>query len=338
MIPKRVHISNSFLACAQISATDELKSDIVYVPDLLSFGPIFSSWDAQHNEIRRNYKADLLGMFQDGVGVPDAYESMVGAKLKFDDAEEILIWAGPSLEEQMFLVWAVALLRHLQVGLEKIRYLLVLEDTVQGRPLPSLDQLTSNTCLLALTQGGWALKDDEFALLQMAWQTLCSIDPEALVRFSNQATPPRLSLVLDRIDHLKLRYPHFKTGLSAFDYRVLQICARTAPSVSDMVVAYLLHDHDVRDYPGDLIFHARLQRLGSPFLQHPLVEFEGDITKRHMLKAVLTAAGKAVLAGEVNNVELNGIDDWIGGVHLNSESGPVWFFDGKHKLFEALSA
>jgi len=32
-----------------------------------------------------------------------------------------------------------------------------------------------------------------------------------------------------------------------------------------------------------------------------------------------------VLAGKGNAVEWNGIDDWIGGVHLDSQHGRVWF-------------
>jgi hypothetical protein len=39
----------------------------------------------------------------------------------------------------------------------------------------------------------------------------------------------------------------------------------------------------------------------------------------------LTETGGAVLAGRANAVELNGIDDWVLGVHLDSASGSVWY-------------
>jgi len=32
-----------------------------------------------------------------------------------------------------------------------------------------------------------------------------------------------------------------------------------------------------------------------------------------------------VLAGDANAVELNGIDDWVLGVHLDSATGAVWY-------------
>ena len=39
----------------------------------------------------------------------------------------------------------------------------------------------------------------------------------------------------------------------------------------------------------------------------------------------LTDAGRAVLEGRADYIKLNGIDRWIGGVHLTSEN--VWRYD-----------
>jgi hypothetical protein len=51
----------------------------------------------------------------------------------------------------------------------------------------------------------------------------------------------------------------------------------------------------------------------------------GDPYDPHNCEVALTEAGEAVLAARANAVELNGIDDWILGVHLDSERGSVWF-------------
>jgi hypothetical protein len=40
----------------------------------------------------------------------------------------------------------------------------------------------------------------------------------------------------------------------------------------------------------------------------------------------LTDAGRAVLAGQADRVELLGIDRWLGGVHLQPDS--LWRWDG----------
>jgi hypothetical protein len=42
-------------------------------------------------------------------------------------------------------------------------------------------------------------------------------------------------------------------------------------------------------------------------------------------EVTVTETGKAVLNGGVNAVRLNGIDDWVGGIHLDSAGGEVWF-------------
>jgi hypothetical protein len=46
----------------------------------------------------------------------------------------------------------------------------------------------------------------------------------------------------------------------------------------------------------------------------------------------LTAAGARVLAGEADHVELNGIDRWIGGVHLHGHRVPWRWDDGTETL------
>lgn len=40
----------------------------------------------------------------------------------------------------------------------------------------------------------------------------------------------------------------------------------------------------------------------------------------------LTAAGESVLAGDADALELNGIDRWLGGVHLEGHA-PQWRWD-----------
>jgi hypothetical protein len=46
----------------------------------------------------------------------------------------------------------------------------------------------------------------------------------------------------------------------------------------------------------------------------------------------LTATGTRVLAGEADHVQLNGIDRWIGGVHLHGRQIPWRWDDGTETL------
>ena len=70
------------------------------------------------------------------------------------------------------------------------------------------------------------------------------------------------------------------------------------------------------DMVGDLYLSARFQRFGSHLLKHPLIEIDrasGPIRECHF--KVLPLANQ-ILSGAANMIEINGLDDWIGGVHL----------------------
>jgi hypothetical protein len=79
------------------------------------------------------------------------------------------------------------------------------------------------------------------------------------------------------------------------------------------------------DLIGDGVLFARLRNLASSDLPHPLVTLSGDPYDMRNCQVALTDTGESVLAGHANAVELNGINDWILGVHLDSRQGPVWY-------------
>jgi hypothetical protein len=65
--------------------------------------------------------------------------------------------------------------------------------------------------------------------------------------------------------------------------------------------------------------------MGSAGLAQPLVSISGDPASMRTCGVSLTATGQAVFEGRANAVALNGIDEWVLGVHLNSERGRVWY-------------
>ena len=135
-----------------------------------------------------------------------------------------------------------------------------------------------------------------------------------------------MPILADRINQLKHRYPFLQTGLNLYNNKLLQACKDYGPSVVSVVVEYMCAFNDDPENTGDVILHGHLLKLASAELKHPLLKLEGDIKELRSFTVKLTEAGKAVLMGEANFVELNGIDEWIGGVHLQSP-GPVWFYN-----------
>ncbi|HLU49957.1 MAG TPA: hypothetical protein VK116_17785, partial [Planctomycetota bacterium] len=83
-------------------------------------------------------------------------------------------------------------------------------------------------------------------------------------------------------------------------------------------------DEDGVDDSGDVWLFSRVRRLADPNLSSPLIELDRLETLRRSQTARLTEAGKDVLEGRANAIELNGIDDWVGGTYLDSSRGEVW--------------
>ena len=63
------------------------------------------------------------------------------------------------------------------------------------------------------------------------------------------------------------------------------------------------------------------------------MEFSGDQKQMRASEVQLTDFGRAVLPGNANAVAENGIDDWIGGVHLRG-SRPSAQRDGTELLLD----
>ena len=88
---------------------------------------------------------------------------------------------------------------------------------------------------------------------------------------------------------------------------------------------------ETRPYLGDTWAFAMMQRMaraGSPLLD---VEPADRPVDRHT-RLRLTETGAHVLAGEVDHVARNGVDRWIGGVHLQGHHVPWRWNDGTERL------
>jgi len=100
------------------------------------------------------------------------------------------------------------------------------------------------------------------------------------------------------------------------------------------VIGHCLSDGNDAGVPvGDLWLFDRLRRMATA--PQPAVVLEGnDTTSMRGTDVQLTEFGRAILRGRANFVHANGIDDWIGGVHLDSASNRVWVRDGEGALGE----
>src|SRR6185369_1945177 len=144
----------------------------------------------------------------------------------------------------------------------------------------------------------------ECDLAAEAWRAFRSPDPMDLERLwlADTSALPFLAGALRR--HLQ-QFPSVENGLSRTEREILE-------SVDDGATTFgpLFHASQKREeriYMGDSSFVRYVEGLSA--CRHPLL-------REHAGEYHLTSDGREVLAARSDHVRLNGINRWLGGVHL----------------------
>ena len=175
-----------------------------------------------------------------------------------------------------------------------------------------------------MSPGPTALNEDELETIDDAWSAVTAADPTLLVKFlSNDAGP--LPLLRRSLRRLLFHLPDVETGLNFWEIALVSLTAEKGPEAVKVVGFTIIRNIDDLDCVGDQYLFARLHRLADPSLPHPLLSLSGDIVRLRGTEVHLTDVGRDVMAGKENFVSLNGIDDWVGGTHLDAKAGRVWF-------------
>ncbi|MNI53225.1 hypothetical protein D3C73_1080480 [compost metagenome] len=129
------------------------------------------------------------------------------------------------------------------------------------------------------------------------------------------------------------RFPSTETGLNHLQYVCLDLIFKGETSVIALFekIGQVIPDYGL----ADLQFWGIIEDMR--ICHTPLVELIGGgrfprFNERHpegfdSWQLELTKAGLQVLQGNFDHVRLNGIDDWVGGVHLMTGNKPVWRWD-----------
>lgn len=243
------------------------------------------------------------------------------------DADSVTLWLGIGAAEQLLLAWTVKLLKLIGSRAQ----IHVVQFTVFGKhKIPAWANAPAwGVGLLnpeQIKHHPPATPVPAAAILELEhlWEGVTSIDPSALLSVLSEKPSqlPHIRLSLQQLIH---RYPDYHTGLGRWDSELLKYTKEKGPTATRIIGHTMGNNFDGSDLVGDPYLFSRLRRLASTDLAHPLVTTSGDPYDMRNCEVVLTDAGESVLAAEANAVELNGIDDWILGVHLDSGRGTVWY-------------
>ncbi len=158
---------------------------------------------------------------------------------------------------------------------------------------------------------------DDLALAWRAWGAFTATDPGGLVELV-KVRSAALRHLGEGVERLLQEYPWTGDGLSLTERRVLRAVAGGAQDRARVFREVWAAEH--RPFAGDSVIFLILDRLVAA----GLVEREPALR--------LTARGKAVMDGATDYAE-QGLDRWIGGVHLISP--PAWRWDPRRETIVA---
>ncbi len=245
---------------------------------------------------------------------------------RFNQHEEVTLWFEHDLFCQTNLLYLLNWFAGRDLGNTKLSLVCVGEfsgiESFRG-----LGQLTP-TQMASLFDNRHEVSSSELALAQTAWEAYCSPDPRSIESLL-QGDTTALPFLKDAFQSHLQRFPSVRNGLGRIESRTLELIDSGTnqfhPLFSAWGVAEPIYGL------GDSQFWIALTRMSTARV--PLVvpansvALEGQLTPEHIHKATfeITAMGKKVLSGDADAIEVNGIDQWLGGVHVFSEN--IWRWD-----------
>jgi hypothetical protein len=179
-----------------------------------------------------------------------------------------------------------------------------------------------------------AVTRGQLALGRRAWEAFRAPDPRHLEAIAEERADdlPHLSRALFR---LLEEYPVVGSGLSRCEELILAAFAGGTRTLAD---AYPASHHQVEKavWLGDATWLWYVDRLAGG--ARPLLAYEADTDggpadPMHR-RAAITEVGRDALWGAVDAIWINGIDRWIGGVHLSGRD-VRWRWDpGAQRIVE----
>jgi hypothetical protein len=321
-MPEALHISNG-------DATDVpgtgLARRVVYWRDVLHEGPVPAVAPAELRQIRAGYLAG-----HSATALPDVLHWLTerDQAVAANRDGEYVLWFEADLYDQLQITEILARLAGLGVPAGRITLICIGEHAgIAG--FGGLGELTAGQLReLPDTSACGRLTPAALELATRAWAAFRAPAPDGL-RAIAATRLGELRFLGEAFDRLSREYPATRDGLSLTERRVLAAVAGGAP---DAGTAFRrAQARETRPYLGDSTCFARMGQLAQG--PEPLLRLDPPGRPVQPATGVrLTGAGERVLAGQADQITLNGIDRWIGGVHLQGHHVPWRWDDGTEAI------
>ena len=327
-----LHVTNGDSAAGGL-ARSGLAGEVLPWRDVLHDGPVPPDDDlAAFQRTRAQFIAG-----QDWASEQSVMDDFISRDSRLDRAmseDEIVLWFEPDLYDQLQLIQILSRL-----------------GKFDSRERPSLSIVPADVLLGPLSPGEFPplfstrrlVLDDDLEHGRATWSAFTSATPDALVamqrrleveiaarRYSDDDATrlPHLAAAMRRMLE---EYPDTKTGLSRSERQICEALASGPTKLSELFPASH-HAFEKWAWLGDWSFADyahRISECAKPLIADvngapiPLRSAESD-EEFWQRKVMLTPFGFEVLQGRADAVAANGIDKWIGGVHLTTERHWRW--------------
>jgi hypothetical protein len=319
-----LHIHNGD-SSAKIAKESSIPGEHFAFRESLITGP--APADASVDEWRRVRAQHLSESY--GIDLEECARSLLDQEIKLASAaeyDEVVLWFEHDLFCQINLLYLLNWFAQRELGNTKLSLICI--GAFPGKPnFRGLGELNAEE-MASLFPDRQEVTSAQLKFGEVAWQAYCSPDPTAIkeVVDSDTSLLPFLGSAL--LAHLR-RFPSTQNGLGQIEDTALKLIRGGAKLFNDLFQQF------AKAEPvyglGDAQLWLALKRVSSG--QRPLLKIENGrdggigLTSEIVRQAEfeITDEGDSVLRGEADDVESNGIDLWLGGVHLVPNN--LWRWD-----------
>ena len=304
--------------------------DVIVWCDPLIRGPVPGGLTPeQWRETRADYfvsaelSRDKEAALQFLAGMDEALE-------RYADYSEVILWFDACLFDQTIMMRLIDWFGSRDMG--DTRLSLICAGEFDGyEPFHGLGQLQPAE-LASLVETRHTVSPAEHDLAARAWAAFCASDPRAIERMlaEDASALPFLADALMR--HLE-EFPSVGNGLSRLENEILLAVVQGETSLTGIFKRVSAVAE--RPFSGDTMVWDCLDQMAT--CAQPLVSVAGPgrlhrpfwdpLADLKEWSVTATATGRSVHAGSLDAVSVNGVDRWLGGVHLKG-STPAWRWDG----------
>jgi hypothetical protein len=309
-----LHITNGDAAASVIQAAG-IGGDVLPWRDVLHEGPVPAGLSL---DALSRVRADFIA--GEGWGEPEATRQAFferdAALREYEAYDEVVLWFEHDLYDQLQLIQLLDFFASQQPGRTRVSLLCNSEYLGNSTPARLAERFPQRT----------VVSDEQRAAGAAGWAAFRAADPSGLQPLADGAASPLPFLPAALRRHLE-QFPSLRNGLSRSEQQALEALSAAPRTLRDAYAA-AHHQREEAVWLGDRTFADYV--LGMAAEPTPLVELDGaaEADFEHTLArtARLTEAGREVMEARADRVRLNGIDRWLGGVHLQG-AGAAWRWD-----------